>query len=270
MSDRRPPDGKPSVWALYARRMRKEREKRGMKQEEVAHALTVSLSVYGHYECCRRVPPLRVSESLDKLYDTDALFAEMHELVLEELQLPSAFLVYTEQEEQASTIRIYHPLFMPGLVQSKGYATEILAAGQPAERLEQLVTNRLGRQDILDREEPPWLFIAISETVVRAKVGSSVIMREQLTRLLDLMRRPRVSIQVVPDDAPVYVSGPFTVLSYPEGADLGYLEAACGNERVMEIPERVHQLGLKFSQIQTVALNADDSEKLIRRALESL
>lgn len=79
-----------------------------------------------------------------------------------------------------------------------------------------------------------------------------------------------MSIQFVPSDAQVFAGGAFTLLGYPEGADLGYVEAAGGNERLIEIPERVHQLAVLFDQLQTVALPADESDKLIQQKLESI
>lgn len=270
MTDYRPQDPTKSCWAFYAHRMKKEREKAGMIQEEVAHRLTISKQLYGHYEKCRRVPTLPVSKGLDEIYGLDQLFEELHPLVIEELELPPGFLKYAEQEAEASAIRIHQPLWVPGLMQSEGYAAEVLRAGQPPDRLEHLVAARIERQEIFTRDDPPWVFLLLSEVAIRNIVGSKEIMREQLGRLLELIREPRISIQIVPYGARIYPAGHFTMLGYPEGGDLAYVEAPGGNDRLIEIPKRVQRLAVLWNQIQTVALPADESEKLVRQVLESL
>ena len=57
---------------------------------------------------------------------------------------------------------------------------------------------RLARQTVLDRKDPPLLWILIDEAVLHREAGSSEVMRGQLMQLAEMSRRPNITIQVVP------------------------------------------------------------------------
>jgi transcriptional regulator with XRE-family HTH domain len=268
--DRQTPDPTKSPFGYYALRMRRERKKAGLKQEDVARHVTVSPQLYGHYENCRRVPTLEVSEGLDGLYRLDEFFAGLYPLVVEELRELPDFLKYTEEEARAAFLRMYHPFFMPGLVQIEDYALKVLETDLHGAQLEEALATRMKRQEILQRDEPPWLFVLLTEAAIDNMVGSPDIMRAQLTRLLELNAQPRFSVQVVPYGAPVYKSGAFTLLDFPEGGRLGYVDAVAGFERMIVVPEQVGKLAVAWEQIKAVASRVRDSEDLIRRKLEAL
>ncbi|RAY12327.1 hypothetical protein DPM19_24535 [Actinomadura craniellae] len=64
---------------------------------------------------------------------------------------------YIDFEAEASSIRTFEPLVIPGLLQTPAYAAEIIKAGlvrDPAE-IERRVGLRMNRQKILDRTRPP-------------------------------------------------------------------------------------------------------------------
>jgi hypothetical protein len=60
---------------------------------------------------------------------------------------------------------------VPGLLQTETYAREVLRTMQSHDRLERVLALRMGRQDILQREDPPFLVILIKEAVLREPVG---------------------------------------------------------------------------------------------------
>lgn len=270
MPDRQTPDPTKSPFGYYALRMRRERTKAGLKQEEVARHVTVSPQLYGHYENCRRVPTFEVSEGLDNLYRLDEFFTGLYPLIVEELTLLTDFLKFTEEEARASALRMYHPLFVPGLVQNEEYAHEVLRTNLHGAMLEEALATRMKRQEILEREDPPWLFMVVTEHAIDAMVGNRAIMRSQLTRLLELNAEPRFSVQVVPDGAPVYKSGAFTLMDFPEGGTLGYVDAVAGFERMITVPEKVARLVVAWEQIKSATIPVSATEELIRRKLESL
>jgi transcriptional regulator with XRE-family HTH domain len=261
-----------SIAAYVAKLMIREREKAGMTQAEVAGHLVISDKLYGHYENVRRVPTFDALQRLDALYGYQEieLFTGLHDHIIRELELPAEFLEYFEQEGLASKIRVYDPLLVLGLFQTENYAREVLRAGQREDRLEQMVSARMGRQEILERLEPPFIVAVIKESALREIVGNPEIIREQLAHLLELRRRPNITIQVTPAGAPVYVSGSFTLLSYSEGGELAYVEGAAGKGNLIEQASKVHEVGLQFELIRSVALPDEDSEKLIRAIMESI
>src|SRR6266498_1412248 len=60
------------------------------------------------------------------------------------------------------------------------------------------IAARLRRQDVLDGESPPWMWVVLDEQVLRRPVGGPTVMAEQVGRLGALARRPRITIQVLP------------------------------------------------------------------------
>jgi transcriptional regulator with XRE-family HTH domain len=254
----------------YAYRMRLYRERADLTQDDVGVKCNISGKMIGHFENCRRIPTMDVSKALDRLFELDQYFEELHPHVVREAALPSGYLDYAEREEQASYIRVYEALFVPGLLQSEAYAREVLRAGQTDVRLERVVAVRMGRQDILQREEPPVLVVLMKEAVLREVVGGSELMKDQLANLLEAMRRPNISVQVIPCGAAVYVSSGFTLLGYAEGADLAFVDGAGGHGRVIEPTDQVQALAILFDQIRSEALSASESEKLIRAIMEEL
>ncbi|GAA4628383.1 helix-turn-helix transcriptional regulator [Actinoallomurus vinaceus] len=263
-------DPSASAAEQYAYRLRLHRERAELTQDDVGRECIISGKMIGHFENCRRIPTLDVSKDLDRLFDLDKYFEELHPHVVREAALSPAFISYAEQEQLADSLRIFDPLLVPGLAQTEAYARGVLCAGQRDDRLAQAVALRLGRQDILDRDDPPFLVVLMRESALREVVGGSGVMKEQLAHLLEMARRPNISIQAIPARAPVYVVSSFTLLGHMEGADLAYVDGAEGNGQLISAPRQVHSLAVLFDQIRGVALPTSESEELIRAIMEQM
>lgn len=178
-------DPSASAAEQYAYRLRLHRERAELTQDDVTRKCIISVKMIGHFENCRRIPTLDVSKSLDRLFGLDRYFEELHPHVVREAALSPAFRSYAEEEQRADSLRIFDPLLVPGLAQTEAYAREVLRAGQRDDRLTQAVALRLSRQDVLDREDPPFLVILMKESVLREPVGGPEVMKEQLAHLLE-------------------------------------------------------------------------------------
>jgi hypothetical protein len=115
--------------------------------------------------------------------------------------LPTWFQAYVGLEEAATRIRTYEVQFVPGLLQTKEYARAVITAGAagvgPAE-IARRVDLRMERQRVLDRPDGPIFWAVIDEAALRRPIGGSDVMRGQLQHLLELMRLPGITIQVMP------------------------------------------------------------------------
>ncbi|WP_119727789.1 helix-turn-helix domain-containing protein [Thermomonospora amylolytica] len=265
-------DPKKSARAFYARSLARERARAGLTQAALgAHpAVMVSGKLVGHIENCRRPPTLRISRAFDRALNLEEHFEGLYALMVREEGEPPAIYEYYDLEDQASSIKAYDSLWINGLLQTEETAREILRAGQGEDRLEELVAARMERQAILRRETPPWLMVAMDEFVLRRIVGSRDVTRRQLEHLLTVMEESDVSIVIVPRDAPIHPSGSFTLLELPDGLNVGYVEGAAGQGRLLGPGQPVRNLGLLLDRIASTALPVTDSEKLIRSALEDL
>lgn len=126
------------------------------------------------------------------------------------------------------------------------------------------------RQEVLERESPPWIVVLMQETTIRKIVGSKEVTKAQLARLLELSQEPNITTRVVPHDAQVYPSSGFTLFSPPDEAEIGFVEGACGTSRVIELSSHVEQLRQLWDLISSVAMTDVDSEALIRKVMEGL
>lgn len=110
--------------------------------------------------------------------------------------------------ERTSLFRVWEPAVVPGLLQTAGYAREILATvidfhGIPDD-VEAGVRARMEAQQVLVRGDRRFLLL-VGETALHTRVGDAGVMRGQLARLVEAARMPRVSLGVVPLDAPYTV-----------------------------------------------------------------
>ncbi|MFC5267813.1 helix-turn-helix domain-containing protein [Kribbella qitaiheensis] len=147
--------------------------------------------------------------------------------------MPSWFSNYVGLEVAAKLIRTYEVLFVPGLLQTEDYARAVVQLGKaylPAEEIEQRVSLRVTRQQILTRHDPAKLWVVIDEAVLHRPVGGRATMREQIEYLMKMAKLPNITLQVMPFSSIGYpgAGGAFSILRFPEGdlPDVVYIEHA--------------------------------------------
>lgn len=111
---------------------------------------------------------------------------------------PEWFVPYVAAEAQATSLRCWSPMAVPGLLQTEAYALEMLSV-EPytPERLAELLRARLDRQKVLDRVR---FTVVLDYSVVQRMMGSAQIMAEQCAHLVAMAERPNVSLHIVPPD----------------------------------------------------------------------
>jgi hypothetical protein len=145
--------------------------------------------------------------------------------------LQSWFEVYVGLEEAAARIRAYEVQFVPGLLQTEGYAQAVTLLGHPDAsdaELERRVALRMTRQRLLSAPEAPHLWAVVDEAALRRPLGGAAVMREQLRHLLEITAMPNITLQVVPfnNGGHAAAGGPFSILRFVESdlPDVVYLE----------------------------------------------
>lgn len=130
-----------------------------------------------------------------------------------------------EYEEQAAQITYWAPLLIPGLLQISSYARAVMGDAPNAETRVKL---RSGRQNILTRRRKPAELRAIidSEVLVR-HVAHRDVMIDQLHYLLDMAKRPNVTVQVMSSTRIGFhpgLVGPFELIEFPTARPVVHLE----------------------------------------------
>ncbi|MFF9804350.1 helix-turn-helix domain-containing protein [Streptomyces coeruleorubidus] len=151
--------------------------------------------------------------------------------------LPEWFSLYVSLEGAARIIRSYEPHFVPGLLQSEGYARAVLQAGtignSGPKAVERHVSLRMERQRLLERPNPPHLWVIMDETVLRRPVSvDGQVMRDQLDKLLEYSERDRVTLQIAEfkDGPHPGTYAPFSLFRFaePELPDMVFTEYLTG------------------------------------------
>jgi transcriptional regulator with XRE-family HTH domain len=263
-------DPSTSLWSFVTHRMRRDRDRAGFTREELAPRLEISQKLYGHYENRLRVPPLDVCRRLDGVYGHDEFYAGLQPHVEREAESGCELPEYTIEEELADSIWSYQPLLVETLLQTRKYAATVVMSGANTELAEEVLQQRLKRQGILDREDAPYLVAMMTESGLRERVGDVAVMREQYEHLLEMSLRPRVCLQVIRTGSGAHMAGALTLLGFPEGGDMAYVDAWGGLGRVVGGASTVHRLRREFDRIRTRALNVQESETLIRSLMERI
>lgn len=172
-------------------------------------------------------------------------------------------------EDTATAMRMYAALLVPGLLQTRDYASAVLRALQPgldAEEFERWVDLRIRRQSLLDRADAPALWAILDEAALRRPVGGPQVMAEQLRRLAEAAGRPNVTLQVLPFGAGEHagMDGGFTIFGFSRSADsdVVHLDNTTG-DLYLENPEEIQRYNEVFEQLHTAALGADESLALV-------
>ncbi|MGW0394251.1 helix-turn-helix domain-containing protein [Streptomyces sp. NPDC003042] len=260
-------DPSASPLDYYGSELRRLREDFGLKQGELGSSIFCTGSLIGQIETARKVPTRDFSERMDAALGTDGVFSRLVGLVLRS-QLPTWFQAYAEMEAKASYISTYQAQLVYGLLQTEDYARAVLGV-RNVERLDAKVAARMERQRILDRENPPLMWVVLSEAVLHQEIGGQDIMRNQLAHLLDLRGREWVRVQILPFEAGAHAGlmGSFTVLRFDDDPDLVYTEDFVQGHMTAN-PQALREGSLRYDHLQAAALSVEKSAALIARVME--
>jgi transcriptional regulator with XRE-family HTH domain len=190
--------------------------------------------------------------------------------------LPHWFEPFISLEAAASVIRNYEVQFVPGQLQTPAYAREVIRLGYPSisdEELGRRVELRVGRQRLLSRQNPPRIWAALDEAVLRRPIGGPGVMREQVQHLIDMSENPNVTLQIVPFRVGGHsaAGGPFAILRFaePELSDVVYLEQLT-SALYLEKPAEVERYVEVMERLCVQAETAADTVKLLQKILADI
>ena len=258
--------------SLFADEMKAAREQRGWSQADLADQIPYSLSTISMVEALHRVPARDLASHLDKAFGTPGTFTRL-EGRLRDLPFPASFRPFAAYETEATALYVFEHSLVPGLLQTPGYARAVLATrpNTTEAEIDNLVAARLARQVILTRDDPPapLLWALIDEGVLYRPVAAAEVMHDQLMYLVEVSRRPNVTIQVVPYSAGGHTGllGAFAVADLDSSLGIVYVEDIADG-RVFEDPGAVSRVTLRYKSLQSEALPKGASRDLIARVAE--
>jgi transcriptional regulator with XRE-family HTH domain len=182
--------------------------------------------------------------------------------------IPEFIELWLKREAAAAFLRLWALNVLPGLLQTYEYAHAMFAlSGVDEDAAAEKATARIQRQSILDGPDATHVTAIIYEPVLYSIVGTAEVMARQLTRILEMSRRPNLVIQVVRDTG--YFPGrrgQFEIASGPKVTDTMVLWGV--EDQTMDDPVQVGKAAALFERIRGYALTIEESRALIQEALE--
>lgn len=184
-------------------------------------------------------------------------------------ELPEPYTAYISFEAEARTVRDYESLFIPGLLQTEGYARALIRGNLPMasrKEVEQRVQARMERQALLSKDDPLQLWAIVDEAALRRQVGGADVMRHQLAAIATAAGEPHITVQVIPFSVGAHagMQGTLIMLSFPNPADpeIVYNESMAG-DLFLDAEADIRRYSRVFDNLRAVALSPDDSKSLI-------
>jgi len=259
----------PTAASQFGQEVALWRDHMGMTQQQLAEATDYTRSYVAMVETGERLGSDQFAKNCDGVFNTPESFTRLRER-LSRAVLPPWFEPYAQLEREARIIRSFQSQVMPGYLQTEDYARAMLAAVRP-ENLEDLVSGRMARRRVLERDDRPHVWLILDELVLRRTIGGPAVMAAQLQELLEAMEHPRTVVQVVPEDQASHagLAGPFTLLDLAGGEQVlwvdGHSQGRMGYDSA-ETAAAVHSYDL----LRAVAESPEKSAEIVCTYLERL
>lgn len=215
-----------------------------------------------------------LAEALDQILDTKKALQTAVENMPEIDRFPVWAEQYMDEERGAIALSSYQNQVVPGLLQTKGYARAVFLNEIPVlseDEMEERVTARIERQEILHRKTPPTCSFLITQAVLMDRLGDADVYAQQLRHLRSCAELPGIAFQIMPFRRTRHagLSGPFILLETPDHQHLAYAETQRGSQFV-SAPDEVSILARKYAMLRTQALNPEETKGLLDRLLGEL
>jgi hypothetical protein len=264
-----------------------------MRPRQVAERLEISVATLYRYEGGQVALRSVEVENMCRLYGASAEMTEALMGLAKEAKtrgwwhaygdaIPRWFQVYVGLETAASHLRKFEPDLIPGLLQTKDYATAILRLDEvktPVDEIEKRVKVRLERQALLFRRIPPapQLDVILGEVALRRSLNDRGAMAEQLRHVNEIGQLANVTVRVLPLSVGLYRGAgisAFTILEFPSNGNgresepptvyAGSLTGALYLDREKE----VEAYGAMWADVTAISLDESESRQLIAEIAE--
>ncbi|MGW1746455.1 DUF5753 domain-containing protein [Streptomyces sp. NPDC002092] len=185
------------------------------------------------------------------------------------------FADFITLETDATYIRTWQPLFVPGLLQTDDYLKTLLGSGltvHSPEAIEEAVAIRQMRRKLIEEDGARFAAV-IWEPALTAPMPSRKAHREQLLHVLNVAQRQNVRIQVLPvsEWRAAHLSSHFVMLSFgPEPGPEAVAYDTTSSTVVLEEPADMGTHARIFEALAAAALTPDQSLSFIRRMLREI
>ncbi|MEU7904793.1 helix-turn-helix transcriptional regulator [Actinoplanes sp. NPDC049118] len=281
-------DETPAVARQRVRRaLRKARQATPLIQGDVAKRLGWSLSKV------QRIESGEVAVSVTDLRALLAVYGVRDEAAIEQLARDAAIArrqrwwitpeyrkhltpglrMLLQFEAQATTVRAYQPLVIPGDLQTPAMAEHLLSWSDTSltdvDRKVRFDVRMLRAKRVAERDDSPAYLLMLDEAVIKRETGGREVMAEQLESVAEIIaRRPNIHIRLVKlaMGANLSMMGPFTILdlSDDDHEDAVVYRESYTDDTVDHDSETVGYYRQRFESMWPQCYDEIDSLRLIR------
>ncbi|MFB7089735.1 helix-turn-helix transcriptional regulator [Streptomyces sp. NPDC056296] len=248
--------------------MKRWRTKANVSREQLAEAANYSPDTIKSMEQGVRMPTSRVLDVADEMCCAEGMLSAAKDYLQRE-KYPEGAQDFMEREKEAISLWSYEAAYVPGLLQTEGYARSLIENHHPPldeETAERRITARLERQTILTERKPP---VSFSFVVYEAALRSPQVDASQLRRLLQAFGLRNVMLQVLPFDRgiPAALMGPMVLLETRDHERFAFTEGALASDLSAD-PKVVSRATEVLSMIRAQALGPAESARFLERMVD--
>ncbi|MFG2953294.1 helix-turn-helix domain-containing protein [Streptomyces sp. NPDC048291] len=184
--------------------------------------------------------------------------------------LPTSFLDLAELDHHAAYLHEVAILYVPGLIQTEGYARAVFSSRVPeltSEELELRVQHRMRRQQIAVPYE-----LVIHESALRIRVSDRAASRAQLAKILEFSEADRAAVRVIPFDLDGFAQAAST-MTYA-GSSVTKLDTVVRDvphgSAFIDSEAQLNAFRTRFRKVEAVALGPERSRDFINRLAKEL
>lgn len=258
----------PVAWRYGGNQMKRWRTKANVSREELAVAANYSPDTIKSMEQGVRMPTPRVLDVADELCRAEGLLSAAKEYLQRE-KFPARAQDFMLREREAISRWSYEVALVPGLLQTEGYARELIENRLPPldeDTVEERIAARMERHAILTERKPP---AAFSFVLYEAVLRTPQVDGEQLHRLLEASRLRNVMLQVLPFERVISdaLMGPMVLLETRDHERFAFTEGPFVSELSAD-PSIVSRVSERLSMIRAQALSPAESARFIERMVD--
>jgi transcriptional regulator with XRE-family HTH domain len=267
------PDASVSVPCFYGAELRYKREAAGLTLEQLAERSFRGISFLSQIERGERRMPEDLARHVDERLGTDGFFQRRCEDAARARRMGFAphFADVADLEKQARTIEDWAPVLVPGLLQTRAYATVIVRSAMPRaseDEVEEIVNARLERAKLFAKESPPKFWAILDESVIRRRALPPAGMAELLDHIVEVVRTTRSLVQIVPETSVhPFMTGLTRIMTFHDAPPLVYTEGLHSGQ-VVDYPALVMEYRESYDLLRAAALSPEASLAMIEAAAE--
>ncbi|PVE11986.1 helix-turn-helix transcriptional regulator [Streptomyces scopuliridis] len=264
--------GPVSGAAYFGAEVREWRLGKGLSQREVGAPARYGQQYVAKVEAGDRMASPEFADGCDQVFGTPGMFARLRDRCAEKGGYPDWFEPYRLLELRASAALTFSNGLIAGLLQTEAYAHAMFRKGCPTDDLDETaakVARRLKRREVLERENPPLVWVVLDESCLRRTIGSPAVMAEQLAHLIKEAESPRFTIQLLP-----FSSGAiswhlgFTLLKFDDDEPDMLYQETLGAGHVTDSRKVVAEASLIYDRMRADALSPAASLKRLREVMK--